>query len=137
MGVLVLACISAYFLEHRYVIDKRERTRISTALNDAKDTQRAIDAYYQRSGTWPTDNATLNLAIRHIEVSTITDSEMPKTIEYDLVLSGNRLILQFAANQGEVAGQTIIFQRQTSEVPARWLCKGGTVSFKYRPAMCR
>lgn len=124
IGILAAIAIPAYQ-------DYTKRSHVSEGLNLAGGAKAAVAEYYASNGSWPTNNPLAGLKLQNSINGNAVNS---------VLVSNNQITVTF--NTKVTSGATLILQGTTlsggSQVGAiRWVCTGGNVNSKYRPANCR
>jgi len=121
IGILAAIAIPAYQ-------DYTKRSYVAEALSVASSVKNSIWDFYSAEGTWPINNTAAGLA----PPASITTS---RVVQMDV--TGNIITIQFTNSLAPAASNTLILTANGAGGSLTWDCTGGTLSDKYRPAVCR
>ncbi len=125
IGILAAVALPAYQ-------DYTTRSKVSEGIGLASGPKLAVAEYYQSNGTLPGSNGEAGL----VQAASFG------TIYVDQIAVGTNGVItvdfETEAGSGVSTGDDIILRPDVS-VPGsiQWLCTGGSLSDKFRPAKCR
>ncbi|MBB1408592.1 pilin [Pseudoalteromonas sp. SG44-17] len=123
IGILAAVALPAYQ-------DYTKRAHVSEGITLAASAKAAVTEYYVSQAAWPTTNAQAGLP----DSTTITGNAVTSVA----VGNGNGEIT-VTYNDKVADTTTIVFAPTVASTGGSitWICTGGTVDDKYRPANCR
>lgn len=125
IGILAAVAIPAY---QDYII----RAKISEIMGIAAKDKTTISEYYVSMGVMPTSTSQAGVSEDTGQSTYISAIAFARTS--DTVASMTYTVDNLSA---DIDGDTIIFQGTGSASGVQWICTGGNLEQKYRPANCR
>lgn len=114
-----------YFM-HRMAVTAQAKVHVELAINAATAVeQKAVD-YHEDNKAWPD-----SVYDMHVEPHVVAGA-----VAFDVDFSGGQLTLQFGADQGRLAGKTLVLKPRQENSASHWSCDGGTLDNEYRPKAC-
>ncbi len=125
IGILAAIAIPAYQ-------DYIARAQVSEVVSLLSGGKEPLAEYYADKGKWPpaADSVMGNTTGKYTASISITSGANMTSLS--MQLTGT---MKTANVSKGVAGSTMVLQ--TADGGKNWLCSGGTISAKYRPASCR
>jgi type IV pilus assembly protein PilA len=125
IGILAAIAIPAYQ-------DYTVRAKVSEPMTFLDAAKVSVAEFYQSRGTMPTGIGTAGIA-------TATSQYIQSVAYAPVGTNGADITVAIRALGGStVAGQTIVLNGTgTANGTVNWICTGGSVIAKYRPASCR
>ena len=119
IGIVAAVALPAYQ-------DYTLRAKVGAALQEVAPLKVKVEGYYLSQGRLPSTNSELGL-------------EEPYVIEEGNVVTivSEGLKISFKDQSHGLTSQTLILMPVESQASITWQCFGGTLSNKYRPAICR
>jgi len=117
IGILAAVAIPSYQ-------DYTKRAHVSEGMQLAGAVKTGVAEFYGTNGTFPTNNASAGAS------DTITGNAVTGVVN----ASG---LITITYNAKVTAGDTMTLSASGSTGSIIWVCTGGTVDTKYRPANCR
>jgi type IV pilus assembly protein PilA len=107
--------------------DYTVRAKVSEGMNLAASSKLAAAETYSSTGSFPTAQASYGLPA----ANTITGNNVSS------VGTASGVVTITYSNDANITGDTLILSAATSAGSVEWVCTGGTIEDKYRPANCR
>ena len=120
LGILMAIAIPAY---QDYTI----RAKVSEGMNLASSSKLAAAETYSSTGSFPTTQGSYGLPA----ANTITGNNVAS-----VATSAGQITITYN-NEAKINNQTLILSAVTTGGSVEWVCTGGGVDDKYRPANCR
>jgi len=124
IGILAAVAIPAYQ-------DYIARSQVSEAVSLTAGGKTPLAEFYADKGIWPSEASDVmgNVAGKYVSAITITTGN---GVSGTLVLTAR---MKNSNVNSSILGSTL--ELQTSDSGKTWLCTGGNIGVKYRPAACR
>ncbi len=122
IGILAAVAIPAY---QDYTI----RAKVTEGLNLASSAKTAVSETFLSTGALPTNNTVAGMAV--------AASIQGNNVDNIAVSTGGVITVTYS-NDVNIANNTVILRPNTASGGSIiWVCTGGDVNTKYRPANCR
>ncbi|OGT33665.1 MAG: prepilin-type N-terminal cleavage/methylation domain-containing protein [Gammaproteobacteria bacterium RBG_16_51_14] len=117
IGILAAVAIPSYQ-------DYTKRAHVSEGLQLAGAVKTGVAEFYGANGTWPSNNTSAGASL------TITGNAVTSVVSADGVIT-------ITYNEKVTDGLFLLLSPTTTAGSIEWVCTGGDVDSKYRPANCR
>ena len=119
IGILAAVAIPSYQ-------DYTKRAHVSEGLQLAGAVKTGVAEFYGANGTWPSNNTSAGAS----DGASITGNAVKSVTQVDGVIT-------IVYNSKVLDDAELIMSALTSAGAIQWVCTGGDVDTKYRPANCR